>query len=126
MEALEALKRTTAVTGHLQSLVRTMKVLAGVNIRNYERAAQAVAAYNQTIELGLQIALRSIDESALPPKHAPGRKMAAVVFGSDQGMCGQLNDLIVQHAIEATRRLAVRRADQRLLAVGVRAADQLE
>ena len=95
MEAIEALKRTIHVTRELQSLVKTMKVLAGLNIRQYERAAHAVAEYNRTIEMGFQIALQSLPEPFLPPRHAPGRQLGAIVFGSDQGMCGQLNDVIV-------------------------------
>lgn len=126
MEAIEALKRTIHVTGELQSLVKTMKVLAGLNIRVYERAARAVAEYNRTIESGLEIALRNLPENALPPRHAPGRKLGAIVFGSDQGMCGQLNDVVVAHATRALSRLAVRREDQTTLAVGKRAAARLE
>lgn len=49
MEAIEALKRTIHVTEELHSLVKTMKILAGLNIRLYERAARAVAEYNRTI-----------------------------------------------------------------------------
>ena len=37
-----------------------MKALAGVNIRQYERAAHAVAEYNRTVEMGLQIALQRL------------------------------------------------------------------
>jgi F-type H+-transporting ATPase subunit gamma len=126
MEAIEALKRTIHVTQELQSLVKTMKVLAGLNIRQYERAAHAVAEYNRTIEMGLQIALRNLPEPLLPPQYAPGRKLGAIVFGSDQGMCGQLNDVIVSHAARALGKLALRRQDQAVLAVGQRAAAQLE
>jgi len=126
MEALEALKKTIAVTEELQSLVKTMKVLAGVNIRQFERAAHAVGEYNRTIEMGLQIALRSLPEHALPPRRAQGRKLGAIIFGSDQGMCGQLNDVVVSHASRALAKLAFRREDQALLAVGVRAAAQFE
>jgi F-type H+-transporting ATPase subunit gamma len=103
-----------------------MKVLAGLNIRIYERAAHAVAEYNRTIERGLEIALRDLSEEALPPLHASGDKLAAIVFGSDQGMCGQLNDVVVAHASRALARLAVRREDQTTLAIGQRAAAQLE
>lgn len=126
MEAIETLKRTIHVTEELHSLVKTMKVLAGLNIRLYERAAHAVAEYNRTIERGLQIALRDMPEQVLPPRHGPGRTLGAIVFGSDQGMCGQLNDIIVQHASRALARLAVRREEQAILAVGERAAAQLE
>jgi F-type H+-transporting ATPase subunit gamma len=126
MEALEALKKTITVTEELQSLVKTMKVLAGINIRQYERAAHAVAEYNRTIEMGLQIALRSLPEQALPPRRAPGRKLGAIIFGSDQGMCGQLNDVVVSHASRALTKLAFRREDQVILAVGQRVAAQLD
>ena len=53
METAESLRRSIAVTEELQSVVKTMKALAGVNIRQYERAAHAVAEYNRTIEMGL-------------------------------------------------------------------------
>jgi len=126
MEALEALKRTIHVTGELQSLVKTMKVLAGLNIRVYERAAHAAGEYNRTVEMGLEIPLRDLPETALPSRHAPGRKLAALVFGSDQGMCGQLNDIVVEHATRALTRLSVRREDQACLAIGQKAAARLE
>jgi F-type H+-transporting ATPase subunit gamma len=126
MESLEALKRTIHVTGELQSLVKTMKVLAGLNIRVYERAAHAVAEYNRTIERGLEIALRDLAEQALPPRRAAGNKLGAIIFGSDQGMCGQLNDVVVAHASRALARLAVTRENQTMLAIGQRAAARLE
>jgi F-type H+-transporting ATPase subunit gamma len=127
METAESLKRSITVTEELQSVVKTMKALAGVNIRQYERAAHAVADYNRTIEMGLQIALQRLPLHALPPKHPPaGVQLGAIVFGSDQGMCGQLNDQVVSHASRALEKLAVRRESQALLAVGVRAASQLE
>ncbi len=68
METAESLRRSLAVTEELQSVVKTMKALAGVNIRAYERAAHAVAEYNRTIEMGLQIALQRIPAHALPPE----------------------------------------------------------
>ncbi len=126
METAESLRRSLAVTEELQSVVKTMKALAGVNIRAYERAAHAVAEYNRTIEMGLQIALQRIPAYALPPKHPTGVKLGAIVFGSDQGMCGQLNDQVVSHASRALLKLAVKRESQALLAVGIRAAGQLE
>jgi F-type H+-transporting ATPase subunit gamma len=126
MEAIETLKRTIHVTRELQSLVKTMKVLAGLSIRQYERAAQAVAQYNRTVEMGLQIVLRNVPEPALPHHPAPGRKLGALVFGSDQGMCGTLNDAIVAHASRALTRLARRHQDLAVIAVGVRTAALLE
>jgi F-type H+-transporting ATPase subunit gamma len=126
MEAAEKLRRSVAVTQELHSVVKTMKALAGVNIRQYERAAHAVAAYNRTVEMGLQVALGRMPPHAIPPRYAAGRKLGAIVFGSDQGMCGQLNDQVVTYALRALKKLAFRRGDQVTVAVGVRAAGQLE
>lgn len=126
MESGESLTRAIAVTQELHSVVKNMKALAGVNIRQCERAALAVAEYNRTIEMGLQIALRSLPAHLLPPKYPEGQKLGAVVFGSDQGMCGALNDQVVTHASRALQRLAAHRTDQATLAVGARAASQLE
>jgi F-type H+-transporting ATPase subunit gamma len=126
METAESLRRAITVTSELQSLVKTMKALAAVNIRAYERSVRAVAEYNRTVEMGLQIALRKLPEHLTLPKYEPGRKLAAVVFGSDHGMCGQLNDQVVTYASRALRKLSARRETQVAIAVGSRAAAQLE
>lgn len=126
MESSESLNRAIAVTQELHSVVKNMKALAGVNIRQCERAAHAVAEYNRTIEMGFQIALRRLPAHLLPPKYQPGQKLGAVVFGSDQGMCGPLNDHVVTYASRALQKLAAHRLDQSILAVGARAASQLE
>jgi len=126
MEAVEQLRRAISVAEELQSVVKTMKALAGVNIRQYERAAHAVAEYNRTIEMGLQVALSRMPPHAIPPRYATGRKLGAVVFGSDQGMCGQLNDQVVTYALRALKKLAARRDEQVVVAVGARAASKLE
>ena len=126
MQAAEQLRRAISVAEELQSVVKTMKALAGVNIRQYERAAHAVSEYNRTIEMGLQVALSRMPPHAMPPRYAQGRKLGAIVFGSDQGMCGQLNDQVVGYALRALGKLAKRRDEQVLVAGGARAAMKLE
>jgi len=126
METAESLRRSLAIAKELQSVVKTMKALAGVNIRQFERSARTVAEYDRTIEMGLQIALQRLGPILTPPKRAAGRGLGAIVFGSDQGMCGLLNDQVVSHASRALQKLAIRREDQATLAVGVRAEAQLK
>jgi F-type H+-transporting ATPase subunit gamma len=126
MQTSESLRRTIAVTEELQSVVKTMKALAGVNIRQYERSAHAVAEYNRSVEMGLQIALQHFETVPPTTAHAPKVTRGAIIFGSDQGMCGQLNDQVVSHASRALRKLAFHHQDQRTMAVGARAAAQLE
>ncbi len=126
MQTAESLRRTIAVTEELQSVVKTMKALAGVNIRQCERAAQAIADYDRTIEMGLHVALQGLPAQFLAPPPTPMGKLGAVVFGSDQGMCGQLNDQVVSYATRALAKLAYRHKEQMTVAVGARAASQLE
>lgn len=123
MKSLEALRRSLAITEELYSLVTTMKALASVNLHQYERAAQAIGAYESTIEAGLQVALQYVPEPS-PPRRG-SRRIGVVVFGSDQGMCGPMNERIVVHADRALRRLSKHAHKQRMVAVGVRAGDRL-
>jgi len=125
MATAEALRRSIVITKELQSMVKTMKALAGVNIRQCERTVHAVEEYNRTVEMGLQVALERLGPQSIP-SYMPGQKLGAIIFGSDQGMCGLLNDQVVRHASHALRRLARRQESQAILPVGVRAASQLE
>jgi F-type H+-transporting ATPase subunit gamma len=53
--------------------------------------------------------------------------MSAIVFGSDQGMCGQLNDQVVSHALDEMPRLSqVERENRLIMAVGERVRGRLE
>lgn len=96
MKTLEDLRRRISNAGDMKSVVSTMKMLAAVNIRQYESAAEATGEFNETIELALQILLR---EKEIPSSnshvtsHEKKRQSAIglVVFGSDQGLCGQFN-----------------------------------
>ena len=58
MKSLEALTAEIDSIKDLQSVVKTMKALAMVSIRQYETAVKALADYNRTVEMGLQILLR--------------------------------------------------------------------
>jgi len=124
MQTLEGLKRKIGSAEDLQSVVRTMKALAAVSIRQFEKAVESLADYNRTILLGLQVALRNTPHgTATQP--ATGGRLGAVVFGSDQGMCGQLNDQIVAYALGAMDELGVPRDDRTVLGVGERASARL-
>jgi F-type H+-transporting ATPase subunit gamma len=103
-----------------------MKALAAVNIRQYEKAVESLAEYNRTIEMGLQILLRRRPEALALAKPEQTSRLGAVVFGSDQGMCGQLNDQIVSHAIATMNDLGAVPENRTLLAVGLRVGGRLE
>lgn len=100
MATIEALKRRIDSTRKLKSVVCTMKSLAAVNIRQYEGAAASLSDYTRTVEMGLQAVLMNRPGARVLVRKAPLERVGAVVFGSDQGMCGPLNEGIVRHARE--------------------------
>lgn len=126
MQTTEILKHKLATAEDLYSIVKTMKALAAVNIRQYEEAERSLDHYRRAVEMGLQIVLRQGPRSRVVTRKAPRRNLGAVVFGSDQGMCGQLNDDVARHAIEEMDASGVDREGRALLAVGHRIAGRLE
>lgn len=92
----------------LQSVVRTMKALAASNIGQYEKSVIALSDYYHTVEMGLGLCFRKI--ALMPaPQEGKGQKntrlIGAVVFGSDQGLVGQFNDIITSHAVRELKAL---------------------
>lgn len=126
METLENLKRRIQTATDLHSLVRTMKALAAVNIRQLEHAVESLAEYKRTIEMGLQIVLRTSDRVQVNARRAPEQSVGAIVFGSDQGMCGQLNDLVAKFALEVPALKIGQSNSTRVVAVGARVAARIE
>lgn len=126
METLEALKQKIGSAEDLQSVVRTMKSLAAVNIRHYEKAVEALEEYRRTVEMGLHILLRSGGERTVATKSAPKNLPAAVVIGSDMGMCGQLNERIASYALERLKAAGGEQSRAKALVVGTRVAAYLE
>jgi F-type H+-transporting ATPase subunit gamma len=126
LETLETLRRRIRSTEDLQSVVKTMKSLAAVSIRQYERAAQSLEEYNRVVEMGLHIALRNRPDGVNVGEERPQDRLGAVVFGSDQGMCGQFNERIAAYALEHMDTMRIRRQDRSILSVGVRVTARLE
>lgn len=126
MQTLEALQRKIASAEGLQSVVKTMKALAAVHIRQYEKAVEALAVYHRTIERGLHVVLTAGHEQAIIATPITDARLGAVVFGSDQGMCGQLNEQVVAHALKSMDDLGTQPADRTVSVVGVRVAARLE
>lgn len=121
METADRLQRRIEGLRDLQSIVRTMKALAAVSIRQYEEAVRSLDDYYRTVRLGLSAVLQR-SEMAAP--RGEGRQ-AAVVFGSDQGLCGRFNENIVQRvAVDVP--LRGDGIESPILAVGARCAAELE
>lgn len=125
MASLEKLKGRLATIKELHMVVSTMKTLSAVNIRQYEAAAQALAEYAQTVGLGLQVVVRDhlLDLHAQEP---PAKQSAAIIFGSDTGLCGRFNEAIVSFALQELTKAGLEPSTLPLIAVGNRVALELD
>jgi F-type H+-transporting ATPase subunit gamma len=115
-----SLRRKIRGAGDLQSVVRTMKAVAASSIGQYEKSVLALADYYRTVELGLGACFRKSGPSPLIAeiKGQTGVDwIGAVVFGSDQGLVGQFNDAVADHAVNTLGALT---AKPKVWAVGER------
>ncbi len=124
-QSIASLRRKISSASDLQSVVRTMKALAASHIGQYEKSVLALADYYRTVELGLGACLRQ-SYPVIPKKEGKGQTqgdtIGAIVFGSDQGLVGQFNDVVADEAIKTLARLP---AKSRVWAVGERVQARL-
>jgi F-type H+-transporting ATPase subunit gamma len=127
VQNLEGIKRSIRSAEDLYAIVRTMKSIAVVNIRHYEQVVEAVAEYYRTVELGLQAVLMGQPMSFLQRLAGglPGG-LAAVVFGSDQGLAGGFNDQVVSHAMAGMSQTEPDSGQRLVICIGARAGALLE
>jgi F-type H+-transporting ATPase subunit gamma len=112
--------------GDLLSVVKTMKALAAVSIRQYQRAVESLRDYNRAVEMGLQIVLKERMGATMHRKHSTMKRLGVIVFGSDQGLCGQLNEQISTYALEYIKTTGVKKENRKVLSIGARVADYVE
>ena len=99
-----SLRRKINSAGDLQSVVRTMKAVAASSVGQYEKSVAALADYYRTVELGLGVCFRQSGPAALGRRTEEVKQLqvriGAVVFGSDQGLVGQFNDVVADYAVK--------------------------
>ena len=120
-----SLRRKISTAGDLQSVVRTMKALAASSIGQYEKSVRALGDYYRTVELGLGACFRESEPVALKvgrKGHTAAGAIGVVVFGSDQGLVGQFNDIVADYAIKT---LAALPGKPKVWAVGERVQARL-
>lgn len=97
-----SLRRKIGSAEDLQSVVRTMKALAASSVGQYEQSVRSLADYNRTVELGLSVCFRGASTAALMggvTGQTDAGVIGAVVFGSDQGLVGQFNEVLADYAL---------------------------
>lgn len=101
-----SLRRKIASAGDLESVVRTMKAMAASSIGQYENAVRSLDDYDRTVQLGLAACFcQKLPFVAQKAKGKEDCAIGAVVFGSDQGLVGQFNDLLVDFVIDSLGKL---------------------
>ena len=95
MQTTESLKRRMKSAGDLLSVVKTMKALAAVSIRQYQKAVDSLRDYNRTVEMGLQVVLKERMGATMQQKDIDDETDGGDCFRVRiRGLCGQLNEQI--------------------------------
>jgi F-type H+-transporting ATPase subunit gamma len=122
---LSSLQRKISGAEDLKSVVRTMKALAASSIGQYEKSVAALTDYYHTVELGLVVCLSerigTVSLQTGPIGRTP-KTVSAIVFGSDQGLVGQFNDVLADYTAKA---LADLPGEKNIWAVGDRIHSRL-
>lgn len=126
MDTLQELRGRLETAEQLRSVVRTMRAMAAVTIRQARQATEALATYNETVELGLQVLLRDAPEGRATPRGEAAGTLGAIVFGSDQGLVGRFNQRIAAHAVGVMRNMEPVPDERLVMAVGLRLAARME
>lgn len=104
MENLDTLRKELNTTKSLQNIVSTMKSMAVVNIKKYEKIAFNIIKYQSNIDLAIQAILSQnprlinfIDYIENKTEINENKRDVVIIIGSNQGLCGRFNDKIVDY-----------------------------
>ncbi len=85
-----------------------MKAMAASSIGQYENAVRSLDDYYRTVQLALAASFRQGTSRAEGPsqtrQHASGT-IGAIVFGSDQGLVGQFNEVMAAFAADTLKKI---------------------
>lgn len=100
-ETTASLRRKIDSAGDLQSVVRTMKAMAASSVGQYENAVRSLDDYYRTVQLALATCFRQrqLAPETIAAQSKETGPIIAVVFGSDQGLVGQYNDVIAEFVV---------------------------
>ena len=124
-ESAASLRHKIASADDLESVVRTMKAMAASNIGQYENAVRSLGDYYRTLQLGLAACLRKDRPPTSTGRkiHQEANAIGAIVFGSDQGLVGQFNEVLVEFVVNTLGKLP---GKKKVWAVGERIQSRLE
>jgi F-type H+-transporting ATPase subunit gamma len=120
VETLESLRRRIQSAQDLYGIIRTMKALAAASIRQFEQAVEAVEGYTRIVDAGLHIVLQDQSTQMENMLKRQNGGTLAIIFGTDQGMCGQFNENIVAYALRNLKDV-----EAKIMVIGQRAGSRL-
>ena len=123
MQTLETLEKKIRTASDLLSVVKTMKMLAAVNIRQYENAVMSLENYRRVVDSGWRALLR---QREIPTDLTRHGMAVLIVIGTDQGMCGKFNEIIVETALAEKEKRLKENIAVDFWAVGEKIAASLE
>lgn len=102
-----SLRRKIASAGDLESVVRTMKAMAASSIGQYENAVRSLDDYYRTVQLGLAASFQQSEPVAARTRahQKEAGAIGAIVFGSDQGLVGQFNEVMLDYVLQTLENL---------------------
>ncbi|MDF1762171.1 MAG: F0F1 ATP synthase subunit gamma [Oleibacter sp.] len=112
-ESVTGLRHKIDSAQELESVVRSMKTIASSSIGQYEQAVLSLDDYYRTVQLGLVACAQQglLFSSHRAPNHLPSnhsstnyqskpQNIGIIAFGSDQGLVGQFNEVMVDYLVE--------------------------
>ncbi|MEI8631786.1 F0F1 ATP synthase subunit gamma [Vibrio sp. PP-XX7] len=127
-DSIASLRHKIASAEELESVVRSMKTIASSSIGQYERAVHSLDDYYQTVQLGLVACLSKKAQQGDYLQRVARRyqkkppALGVIVFGSDQGLVGQFNEVMVGFVSDSLAKLS---GEKTVWAVGERIASRL-
>ncbi len=126
METLHSLRQKIDSAEELHAIVRTMKSLAAVHIRQSEQAVEALGRFSETIEWGLHVTLHRTAQAIEFVEPINIQPLGALVIGTNQGLVGGLNQHVARHAVDELQRLQPDPDQRTVITVGFRISDRVE
>lgn len=118
-QTIETLSRRTEAMQGIRGIVHTMKTLSAINAHPYEQAARSISAWSDTVLDGFQAFFHQ--HRGLDLTVAPDALPVIIAFGSDQGLCGNYNE-VVTAAVAAHPDTG---ANPKILCIGAQMEDAL-
>lgn len=101
IQTTASLQRKIKSASDLKSVVSSMKAIATISINQYQDSVHAQHDYYEGVQLGLLTCLQHTDLTQHYENSSRGEgAVAAVVFGSDQGLVGQFNETLADYVVE--------------------------